>query len=312
MKTMSLCIALLVFLFCIVDQTLLAVEFEVDGVFEYIRPETSKLKIPSPREVRFAYRDGQWFFAERTPALNGESLKQLWDDGRYMYGIFSIYIDPSKPVRDLSKFPGMASVRTSTAPSPSAITNHTQIYPSGFPNELSDPEPAMVFYGYASSAYLDSSTNGLLDPIPCSPTDLDQGARRVKANVARNNDSLRLPTSISFFDYFSLTKTTVVFNASNFTNIGNARIPLKVEAVRYSRNEDRWLEKYQFEVRDIKPKCSLDSFTPKPPERAMFQDFRFYGFHSRYVTYGAVTNRWPSEDETKARFDIDLADKSPQ
>jgi hypothetical protein len=75
MKSTTLFIALPVLFDCIAGQTVLAVEFKANGVVKFSRPENSKAKAPSPREVPFAFRDDQRHFAERVQASNGGQAK---------------------------------------------------------------------------------------------------------------------------------------------------------------------------------------------------------------------------------------------
>jgi hypothetical protein len=174
-----------------------------------------------------------------------------------------------------------------------------KLYPGGFPRWDLAPEMTILYYAYASGCYLDSVTNGLADPIKFQPIDLQDGEMQVKASVVRSPLAPQLPTRICLFAPNG-TRTNGVLSSSNFTNVGNLRLPLNVNVLRYS-TAGKLLEEYNFQIEHVRPVCSLNSFIPELTNETLVFDYRFSHGNADVpsIFHGVISNGWPTEQTAR-------------
>lgn len=252
--------------------------FELHGIM------TISPSIPVPPfscKMHIVYSNCLWSVTQTWESSTNRVISRLSDDGTNVYRLDRV--DVNAPDGSWATVP---------------ISQVGELHPTGFPVRYFGPEISILFYGYLSACYLNSSSNIFLYPIKFDPTDLAAGDLRVKTRLVRNRDRLGLPTEMSFLS--DENNTNAVLTALNFTNVGAVSIPLKVRATRYSNNR-KVLVVYDFAASHVYPKCSIDSFTPVLGSRTLISDFRLA--HGKAyvppVTLGYRSNGWPGITETK-------------
>jgi hypothetical protein len=259
-------------------------EFETEGVMNII-PLVHGIK-PFSCQMRVYYRDCQWKIEQIWENPTNRIIEEMVDDGTNLY------------VLDHSEVPAPNAASSNGW---RALTNSWigQIHRHGYPERSYSPEKEMLFYGFASSCYLDSITNGLVDPIKFEPDQLRDGDQRVSANVTRNRDNFMLPAKVYFLG--EQNRTNAFLNASTNIYMKGGAIPQTLELTRYIE-EGKPLIIYRFVVAKAVEQCPVESFTPKLSEYTLISDYRF-SHGKAYVppVSCGFLKEWPTEAQDKLR-----------
>jgi len=177
------------------------------------------------------------------------------------------------------------------------------IHRSGFPRFALQTVEEILFYAYTSTCYLNSVSNGFVDPIKFEPDDLFEGDKRVKAEIKYSNGSIRLPQEI-YFSPRRLGETNIILRVNTITNIGKLQIPLELSLTRFASDDWKPLIDYSFKLISAAPSCSLESFKPSISSTALVSDYRF-SHGQAYVPpiVEFATNSWVSEAAAKSQSD---------
>jgi hypothetical protein len=276
-------LALIVCLLSAAIRASAVVEFEVQGVMQ-ITPHRTKANSTTCR-MRLFCRDCQWAITQTWEVGTNRVVRQMSDDGKNIYIIE--HIEALLPNAETEAIPNSWVA---------------QIHRSGFPCWVLETEAITLFYAYASTCYLDTIKSDLIDPIKVQPSDLLYGNRRVKAWVARNHDSPRLPNLIGFFDYSSKLTNTVL-RAESFTNIAGFQLPNRCLLRRYDPRNGKKLIDYEFHADELNGRCSMQSFTLNLPKNTYVSDYRF-SHGEAYVpaiVHPSASGGWPTEDQSKKK-----------
>lgn len=265
-----------------------AYEFEVEGNME-IAPSgfsafSSKMHV---------YVHGcQWRISETWQSATNRIITEIGDDGTNIYRLDHV------------------ETNTPSAPSLWGIDPSSwigAIHRAGFPYRTIETDIVTLFYAYASHCYLDSVTNNFLGPIKFQPTDLKMGDLPVQARIVRDSAAPQLPEQISFLGAQGgrLESTNSFFEASIFTNVGAAHIPLRVSVLRYRPERSSVLVKYEFSVSTARPKCSTSAFDLACPSGTFIQDYRFSHGDANVspIMVGVLPSPgWPSLEQSKTKL----------
>ena len=260
-------------------------EFELEGVMS----DEPAGHTAFTCNMHVAVCDCRWAIFQTWESPTNRIITELSDDGTNIYQLDHI----EKP-----------SVNNGWEPMPNSYVGN--LYPTGFPLTVLDPENVILFYAYASSCYLDSVTNGLLAPIRLGPGPSMTGNARVPDNLFRNPSSPRLPGRICFLEIHDLGVqwTNAILSTFDSTNLGSIKIPSRVEFVSYRANPARIVTRYAFHATNFLNHCSLQSFTPVLAGRAVVEDNRFARGRVDVppISYPQITNsQWPTIEQSMAQ-----------
>lgn len=252
-------------------------QFEVDGIMK-ASPEGGQ---PFSCSLQFYAQDDRWAAFQIWENPTNRIITEISDDGEYVYKITRAETNAGDFMPDdLSKaLPGSWG---------------GEIHPKHFPFKILNTEVVTLFYAYASSGYLDSHTNQMINPIPAQIGDEGKNPIGVHAAITRSAPPLRLPSRIIFQAEFQYV-TNTIFTASGYTNIAGVQIPTKVSLARYLPDGANIVIAYEFQATRISEKCSLKSFKPPLPGHALVTDFRVrHFFASDPGSLRVTTNGWPA------------------
>jgi hypothetical protein len=255
----------------------LAYEFEVDGTMK----ASPSGYPPFSCSMQIYVRDCQWAVFQIWESPTNQILREISDDGDCVYALNHIETNAGNfsPDDDSRAFPNSWT---------------GEIYPAHFPFGILNTEAIALFYAYASSCYLDAHPNQVIGSIRFQPRDTPRTYEGAHALITRSSPPLRLPSKIIFFPEFQYV-TNAVLSTSEFTNIANVQVPLKVSLVRYFQNKTNILTTYEFQVTRISEKCALKSFKPRLPSGAYVTDYRVPHFlASDPGSLRKMTNGWPA------------------
>jgi len=263
-------LTVLAVLLALCDTHALGSEFEMAGTMT-ASPEGQKAFSCS---MQIYVRDCQWAIFQVWQDSTNRSVTEVSDDGENVY-LLNRFETNSRP---------FLPEDWSTA-APNGWSG--QVHPAHFPFKILNTEVISLFYGYASSCYLDQHTNQVINLIPFQHGDESRSPAGAFAFITRSAPPLRLPGRIVFRNEFQY-DTNAILESTSFTNIANLQIPLKVSLVRYLPHTTNILETFVFQANRVTEKCSLKSFKPALPGRALVTDYRNGSQASPQMTDG-----WP-------------------
>jgi len=259
-----------------------AQDFQLSGVMK-VTPHQVTIP-PYTYDFRVSRHECEWRISTTCQWGPNRVTDELSDDGKYIYLL--THIDREREGQ------GWQTVSNSWSGT---------IHRPGFPCHMVEPALVGLFYVYTAQCYLDSLTNGFLDPIKFQPIELTTGNTRVKAQVTRSAGQLRFPERICFFDYAG-SKTNAVLNVTEVTNVAGLTLPSKASLIRFLWDSSS-LTHYDISLDSVAVGMTLDSFTPNLPAPALISDYRFS--HGRAdvppISDYATNRTWLTEAEAKKR-----------
>jgi len=173
------------------------------------------------------------------------------------------------------------------------------LYRPGFPFKVLESEVTMLFYSYASSCYLNSSSNGMIGSVLFQPNDLKRGDSLSPALVIKSHSPPFLPDRIVWFDDLKKHQTCLL-EVSAFTNVDGMQLPASVSLLRFFEDKTNILSTFESHVSNVKSFCSLQFFKPEIPGRCFIMDNRFSPPELNAPPIIEITtNTWPSIEESK-------------
>ncbi len=270
-----------------------AQDFELHGTMKHTL--SNGTTIP-PSQISVSCSGSNWFIKRVTPATANTNLNPATPDLGILLAIDELACDGTN-IYELMHFESDAPLGVNDKKNIGFVTNSWtgKMMLPGFPVYAFHVISKVIFYAYASSAYLDSSVIGKIHRIEMG----EEADIRVNAEVVRLQDALRLPKEILFREPGGPTRASI--RSSNFTNLNNFEIPLSVEFEQYAHGQE--VATHRFEVTSITPGCARKSFAPRPPkENISINDYRlsYSAMPIPPVQLHSQGREWPTLDDAKA------------
>jgi hypothetical protein len=270
-----------------------AQDFELHGTMKHTQWDGRPIP---PSQISVSCSGSNWFIKEVTPTAVGTNLNPATPDPGILLAVDELACDGTN-IYQLMHFESDAPPGMNDKKNMGLVTYSWtgKMMLPGFPVYAFGLVSKVIFYAYASSAYLDSSETRKIHGIEV----LEEADIRVDAEVVRLQDALRLPKEILFPGPNGSTNASV--RSSNFTNLINFEVPLSVEYTDYVDGQP--LRSHRFEVTDITPGCARKSFVPRPVKANIsINDYRlsYSSIPMPPVQFCSRDWEWPTLDDAKA------------
>ncbi|MBI4324929.1 MAG: hypothetical protein HY674_06660, partial [Chloroflexi bacterium] len=273
--------------------------YEVDGMAQFRFFGSGIMKTQAAVTFKLSVHDGKWSIRYNRQGENGFDYEHVTFDGRYAYYLTSME----------------TMVKTARAKGKDLADNVANAFVTegeNFHNQQA-PEVGVVWLAFASSTFFDTlKTNRLAPPIPFDGVGFfyDTTKRTLNTHWERFDDSLRLPSTVVYFDDGRLRNrmqrrppydkgfTNCVYSVKTSTNVNGVRIPLTSGFTLYrprtnglASTDLEIVGEYDLALQKYRPTVTRESFTPDIPGITAVFDSRVTNRVYR------ITNSWPSKEE---------------